>query len=304
MKAENRVIIFGGSGFLGSHVADALTVSGYDVTIFDLVTSPYLQQNQKMIMGNILDKEAVLSACKGMKYVFNFAGLADINQAKDDPERTILLNILGNQHILESAKQCGAKRFIFASSVYVYSESGSFYRISKQASERIVELYYDNYGLPFTILRYGSLYGRRADSRNSIYRFLHSALTKKMISYQGSGDELREYIHAEDAALATVKTLEQEFENKHVVLTGHQAFRVRDIMTMIAEILPGPMELNFENKHVEAHYNVTPYAYKPRVGKKLVVNPFVDMGQGVLDCIHELEELNPHFIPKDEKLEI
>lgn len=77
-----KIIVFGGSGFLGSHVADKLTDYGYDVTIFDLVKSPYLRKNQKMIIGNILDEEQVREAIKGNQIVYNFAGYADLDTAK------------------------------------------------------------------------------------------------------------------------------------------------------------------------------------------------------------------------------
>lgn len=285
-----KTIVFGGSGFLGSHVADELTDQGFDVTIFDLHPSPFLLKNQKMVVGNILDKAAVLEACRGADYIYNFAGLADIGEAAESAELTAQLNINGNINVLDAARANNVKRFVYASTVYVYSEAGSFYRVSKQASEKFVELYGERYKLPFCILRYGSLYGRRADHRNAIFRFVKDAIQKKQISYQGTGDEMREYIHVQDAAEASVVCLAEQYLNQHLTITGHQTFRVKDVMMMIAEILGKDVSLNFRNEDVEHHYSITPYAYKPRPGKKLTVNPFVDMGQGILDCIHEIAE--------------
>jgi len=285
-----KAVVFGGAGFLGSHVADELTNRGYSVVIYDLNQSPYLKPNQQMVVGDIGDKQAVSAAVMGAEYVYNFAGLADINEAKNNPERTAQLNIMGNLTVLEAARTAGVKRFVYASTVYVFSESGSFYRVTKQTSEKFIELYQEKYGLPFTILRYGSLYGRRADQRNAIYGFIYDALVKGRVEYRGSGEELREYIHVADAAVASVDVLTPEFANQHLVITGHQVYRVRDVMLMISEILQNKAVLEFKNLHIEAHYTVTPYAYKPRLGKKLVVNPFVDMGQGVLDCIHEISD--------------
>lgn len=291
-----RIIVYGGSGFLGSHVADELSDQGHEVRIFDLKRSPFLRNDQEMIIGDILDKESVLESADGCDVIYNFAGLADINEAKDQPELTAKLNILGNIHTLEAARAVRSKRFMYASTVYVFSESGSFYRASKQAGEKFVELYQEKYNLPFTILRYGSLYGRRADMRNAIYRFVHQALHVNQITYTGTGDELREYIHASDAARASVEALAENFANQHYVITGHQQLRVRDVMAMISEMLPERnVSLRFDNAEIEAHYSITPYTYKPRLGKKLVVNPFVDMGQGILDCIHEIDELNGGF---------
>lgn len=283
-----EAVVFGGSGFLGSHVADELTRCGMQVTIFDLGDSPYLQSGQKLIKGDILDAQAVHAACKGKHYVYNFAGLADINEAKDKPLLTAQLNIMGQVNILEGARLAAVKRFVYASTVYVYSEAGSFYRVSKQTGEKYTELYWDKYKIPYTILRYGSLYGPRADHRNAIFRFIESALKEGKIHYKGTGDELREYIHVCDAARASVDILKSEFENQHIVITGPQLLRIKDVITMISEMLPGQnIKAAYENEDVEAHYNITPYAFKPRIGRKLLVNPFVDMGQGILDCVEQ-----------------
>lgn len=128
---QDLAVVFGGSGFLGSHVADALSDAGYRVRIFDLVRSPYLRVGQEMVVGDLMDPAAVTQAAAGCQHVYNFAGLADIDDAKNRPVDTVTLNVLGNVHALEAARAAGARRFVFASSIYVYSESGSFYRASK-----------------------------------------------------------------------------------------------------------------------------------------------------------------------------
>ena len=120
-----------------------------------------------------------------------------------------------------------ARRFVFASTIYVYSESGSFYRASKQAAERFIETYHERYDLDYSILRYGSLYGRRADARNGIYRMLHEALERHSITYHGSGEAIREYIHVEDAARMSVQVLAPEFANRHLILTGQERLRIK-----------------------------------------------------------------------------
>src|SRR4030042_23173 len=180
-----KAIVFGGSGFLGSHVADALTAARYETTVFDVKKSPYLQKNQKMITGNILDRDAVSKAITGCDVVYNFAGMADIQEAHDKPLETVENNIIGNTVILEACRQHRVKRFVFASTVYVYSNAGSFYRSSKQACELIIENYSEVYGLDYTILRYGSLYGPRAGETNWVYKTLKQAVTEGKISRLG-----------------------------------------------------------------------------------------------------------------------
>lgn len=290
MKSTGTAIVFGGSGFLGSHVSDALSDSGYKVKIFDLQKSLYLKDDQEMILGNIMDLNKVCEAVKGCDIVYNFAGIADIDEAHHKPMETAKLNVMGTIHTLEAARLANVKRYVFASTIYVYSDKATFYRASKQSAERFVEVYSDNYDLDYTILRYGSLYGRRADKRNGIYRLLSQALREKVVSYPGSGRELREYIHVSDAANASVKILKDGFKNQHTILTGSEKMRTRDLLGMIAEILGGNVECKFGGEEIEGHYAITPYSFNPKIGRKLVITNHIDIGQGLLDCLAELHQ--------------
>ena len=284
-----KTIVFGGSGLIGSHVADRLTEAGYDVTIFDLKPSPYLLPGQEIIIGDILDKKAVSDAVKGCDYIYNFAGMADLDAATTEPLRTIEQNIMGTAILLETTLRSRAKRFIQASTIYVYSDTGGFYRCSKQAAELYVEEYNRKFGLEYTILRYGTVYGPRADSRNSIYRYLKQALDEGKIDCGGTGDETREYIHVRDAAQLSVDILADKYRNKQVIITGHHPMRLRDMLYTIREILSNRIEINFEaSKSDTPHYNITPYSFVPKIGRKLVTHEYVDMGQGLLECISEI----------------
>jgi len=284
-----KTIVFGGSGLIGSHVADRLTEVGYDVTIFDLKPSPYLLPGQEIIIGDILDKKAVSDAVKGCDYIYNFAGMADLDAATTEPLRTIEQNIVGTAILLEATLKSRAKRFIQASTIYVYSDTGGFYRCSKQAAELYVEEYNRKFGLEYTILRYGTVYGPRADSRNSIYRYLKQALDEGRIDCGGTGDETREYIHVRDAAQLSVDILADKYRNKQVIITGHHPMRLRDMLYTIREILSNRIEINFEaSKSDTPHYNITPYSFVPKIGRKLVTHEYVDMGQGLLECISEI----------------
>ncbi len=287
---KELAVVFGGSGFLGSHVCDELSAAGYRVRVCDLTPSPFLHPGQEMTVCDILDQDAVRAAVKDAAYVYNFAGLADIDEARDKPIRTLELNVMGNAHILEACRAAGVRRYVFASTVYVYSEKGSFYRASKQASERVIEAYRERYGVPYTILRYGSLYGRRADMRNGIYRILHSALTEGRVTYSGTGEEQREYIHVRDAARLSVRILDPHYADQHVILTGPYPYKVRDLMEMVREILGNKPDVQFLEKPLGGHYKITPYAFLPRIGTKLVGESYTDMGQGLLDCLAEMHE--------------
>jgi UDP-glucose 4-epimerase len=293
-------IVYGASGFLGSHVADALSAAGYRVRLFDRRPSPYRRHDQEMIVGDIMNIDQVTEAARGAGIVYNFAAIADIDEAHDKPLATAAINVLGNMHVLEAARLADARRFVFASTIYVYSESGSFYRASKQAAERFIETYHERYGLDYSILRYGSLYGRRADARNGIYRMLYEAVARHSITYHGTGEAIREYIHVEDAARLSVQVLAPEFANRHLILTGQERLRIKDVMTMISEIMPWKVDLHFDQANAVHHYAVTPYAFQPRIGHKLVLNEHVDLGQGLLDCLRDIHQIMHHSSEDDE----
>lgn len=291
-----NITVFGGSGFLGSHVCDKLYDAGYNVTIFDIKPSSWLCSGQKMIVGDVLDKEKVKKSIMGAEVVFNFAGIADIGEANLRPIDTVRYNILGNAIILEACRLADVKRYIFASSVYVYSESGGFYRCSKQACELYIETYYENYGLEYTILRYGSLYGPRADEKNAIYRFVLQALRDKKIKYFGSPEALREYIHVEDAAECSVEILKPKYANQSIILTGHQPMKVGNVLKMIVEMIGEDIQFEFENDPNNVHYLITPYSFSPKVGKKLTPPINMDLGQGILRVIEEAhKKLHPEL---------
>ncbi|MDQ7781185.1 MAG: NAD(P)-dependent oxidoreductase, partial [Planctomycetota bacterium] len=232
-----KAIVFGGSGFLGGHVADALTRAGHKVAVYDVRASEHLSPSQQMIVGDILDDKLVERSVKGADLLYNFAGIADIDEAANRPVETVRQNILGNAILLEAARKAKAKRFIYASTVYVYSNSGSFYRCSKCACELYIETYQKQYGLDYTILRYGTVYGPRADERNSVHRYITQAMTKRRITYPGNGNEVREYINVLDAAQASVEILSAEFRNEHVIFGGHYPMKVSELLAMIKEIL-------------------------------------------------------------------
>jgi len=285
-----KAIVFGGSGFLGSHVADALSEAGFKVVIYDSTESPYLQENQEMIIGDILDRENVAAAVAGCDYVYNFAGIADIKEACQDPFKTVQINTLGNTNILEACRKNQVKRFVFASSIYVYSTLAPFYRSSKQACELIIEDYQKVYGLDYTILRYGSLYGRRANEFNFISRVIKQAIEEGKIVRDGNGEEIRDYIHVLDAAKCSVDILAEEFKNQHVILTGTQSTKVKDLLMMIKETLGEEIKIEYVLGKDKDHYEITPYSFRPRVAKKYVSNSYHDLGQGILDVIYDAHE--------------
>ncbi len=288
-----KVVVIGGSGFIGSHVADYLSETGYQVIIYDSNYSPWLSKDQEMVVGDLLDEKKLNQTIMDAEFVYNFAALADLNESFANPQKTISINILGNMNVMESCRLNNVKRFIFASTIYVNSREGGFYRCSKQASESYVKEYQRVFGLDYTIIRYGSLYGPRSDESNGIFRIIKSALETGVVKYEGHKESMREYIHVMDAALSSIEILDDKYSNKSIVLTGLEPMRVIDVLKMLTEIL-GISEDNVEFVEGDyiGHYVRSPYSYQSEIARKLIPPMHIDLGQGMLQLINEIEKQN------------
>lgn len=286
-----KITVFGGSGFLGSHVVDKLINEGFEVTICDQKKSNYLQKNQNFKKCDILNLDEVKDAVKGSDIVYNFAALADLNDAINKPLETININILGNANILEACKEFSIKRFVYASTVYVYGKEGGFYRCSKKAAEDYVKEYSNSYNLDYTILQYGSLYGPRSDISNGLFRIVDSALKTGYLKYDGNPNATRSYIHVEDAAQSSVDILDKDFINESVILSGLEPIKIIDMLKTLAEIMGMPEEkIVFSDKPQTGHYIMTPYSYSSNIGKKYIPSKHIDLGQGLLQLIHMINK--------------
>jgi len=286
---RKKVVVFGGNGFIGSYVVEELLSTGYDVISADLNSSKYVD-DKYFIKCDILDVEAVDSLVKGADIVYNFAGFANLDDAIANPVKALELNVMGNMNILEACKKYHVKRFVYASSAYAMSDKGSFYGISKLTSEKLVEEYYKKFGLEFTIVRYGSVYGERDYHNNYIYNLLKTSLESGEINHGGDGEEIREYIHAADVAKLAVNIIEsEEFINEHIILTGVERMHRKELFEMINEILGNKLTIKLNKDGYNNHYKTTPYSFHPTRSKKLVANPYIDMGQGLLECLKDIE---------------
>lgn len=287
-----KVVVFGGCGFIGSYVVEELINNGYDVVVADLINSKYIDEKY-FKRCDILDEKSVNEIVKEADIVYNFAGFANLDDAIANPKKALELNVMGNLNILEACKNNNIKRFVYASSAYAMSDKGSFYGISKLTSEKLTEEYYKKFGLEFTIVRYGSVYGERDFHNNYIYNLLKKAIETKEINHSGDGEEIREYIHVADVAKLAVDIIKSnEFINEHIILTGVERMQRKELFNMINEILGGNLTINLNSDGYHNHYKTTPYSFLPIRSKKLTANPYIDMGQGLIDCLKDIEEKN------------
>lgn len=290
-----KVLVFGGVGFLGYYLVNELLRRGYRVTVADISDRREIR-NINYYKCDITDKVNIeeVFATDTYDFVYNLAGFANIDRAIANPVRTLNLNVIGNMFIIEECLKNNVEKYIFASSAYAVSDKGSFYGISKLASEKIIEEYHTKYDLNFVILRYGSVYAEKDYDNNYIYSLVKEAVNTGAINHKGDGNEIREYIHAADAGKLSVDVIENnKFNNQHVILTGNERMRRIELFGMIKEILNNDLKIYCSDTgEYSDHYKFTPYSFAPTASKKYIANPHIDMGQGLLECVRAVYSQN------------
>jgi len=290
-----KVLVTGGNGFLGHHIVRELSNRGIETIVYDIAKSNFIDDMIKtgyvhFVEGDVLDISKLEYAMEGCDTVFHTAAIANLDDAVNQPVKTMEVNVLGTVNCLEAARMQNVDRFVFASSVYVGGNWGSFYRISKQTGESLCKTYCDEFDLDYSIIRYGSLYGREANDWNFLYAVLKQLLLCKEYTYYGSPDALREYIHINDAARETVNITENSsFKNKAVLITGHQKMSHKEFFNMIQEILGTNIKINFVNDDKNSHYKITPYSFEPDIPLRINLPTYIDINEGILDCLKEVQ---------------
>ncbi len=292
-----QAVVIGGAGFLGRHIVKELNKQEITTTVYDIVPEEDSSQifgkdaQVRYIRGDILDLDLLESTLEGQDLVFHTAAIADINDTRLKPVETMEINVVGTAKCLESARRADVRRFVYASSVYASGNRGSFYRVSKQAGESLCKTYAEEFGLPYTILRYGSLYGREANHWNFIYGVCRDLLMTGEFSYSSSPDAVREYIHINDAARETVRiALNDDFINKSILITGHQRLRMSEFFDMIQEILGKEISIHYASSDDHRHYIRTPYSVDRDVPIRINLSDYIDISEGILDCLNEVKK--------------
>lgn len=296
---KKNIVFFGGSGFLGNYFCEVISSMGCKLIVIDTKYPQKKIKNVKYIKGDMCNKKLISKYIKKGSYVFNFAGNASIESSNEFPLEAQQANIIGNSTILEVCKKKKISRYVYASSLYVFSKYGGFYKATKQSCEIIINEYNKNHNIPFTIIRFGSLYGPGAGKGNAIYDLISMAFKKKKINYWGEGTEVRQYIHARDASKICQNIFDDTYKNNYILLSGHEDIKIKDLLDTISEMLPFKIKIECKlDKRSVNHYKNTPYTivdnqnFIPELGEKIVFNSYTDLRQGLYECMNHFKKNN------------
>ena len=288
---KKKILITGGSGFLGSHLADYLVELGHEVFIYDKNKSKYLNSSQKMIVGTLDDTNKLKKLLKNINIIYHFAADAELTLSTKEPIKILENNFIDTARLLEAVKNSkNVEQFIFASTVYVSSNKGSIYRVSKHACEMLIEEYHKSFNINYTILRFGTIFGTRATGDNSVKRSLKQAYEDKKIMVQGDGEEIREFIHVKDAVKAAVMAMEKKYYGENLLVTGLNQMKLSELMSIIKEIFNNKISIKYIGGN-KSHYKFTPYTFKIKPTKKIILDSYRDMGEGLIEILNEFESI-------------
>ena len=213
-----RIGITGGSGFIGTHIANVLK-SKYEVAIFDRL-KPKIEDIE-FIEGNIID-DSIQKAFEDCDVVIHLAAAVGVKITEEDPILTLNTNILGTKNVLEACKSNNVKKIILASSSEVYGEPLKIpieesdpaipitsYGISKIAAEEYVKAYAVSFGLKYTILRFFNVYGPGQSKDFVIPEFVNNASKNNPILIHGSGSQIRSFCHISDISNGVSLSIEK-----------------------------------------------------------------------------------------------
>jgi len=242
---NKKILITGGAGFIGSHIADKMLENNYHVRIYDNLTTgkleniAHIKANVEFIEADIRDIKTLEQSMKGCEFVFHEAAEVSVPRTIQSPIETTMINDIGTLNVFEAARQSGVKRVVFASSCAIYGDSPDLpkheqmlpqpkspYAAQKLMGEYYASLYNNLYQLETVCLRNFNVFGPRQDPSSPysgvISIFLTKVLSRQQPIIYGDGNQSRDFVYVKDVVNANVLAATQPGVNGKIfnICTG------------------------------------------------------------------------------------
>ena len=274
------ILVTGGAGFIGGHLAERFAHDGHDVRVIDDFV-PYYDLGLKehnvdsarlaaaesdgsyeLIRGDIRNEEIVANALDGVDFVFHQAAQAGVRTSVEDPERVNSINVEGTLTVLEAARREDVTRVVNASSSSVYgkpeylpydeahpSTPVSPYGVSKLAAEHYTRVYYELYGLPTVTLRYFTVYGPRMRPNMAISNFVSRCFNDESPVVYGDGSQTRDFTYIDDVIEANRTLLDSSAADGEVMNIGSTGtIEIRALAEVVRDILAPEVDIEFDER--------------------------------------------------------
>ena len=257
------VLVTGGCGFIGSHLAEKLVELGAQVNILDNISTGSLhnieniKDNVTLIEKDISDYDVCLQATRGQKIIFHQAAFVSVPGSMQDPAACHKTNIDGTFNLLEAARNNGAERFLFASSCSIYGDHEGIcleetnpnpispYAISKVLGELYCKQFANNFGLPTVMLRYFNVYGSRQNPNGTyaaaVARFAYRMENNLPITINGDGTQTRDFVQVKQVVNANLMLgmLDAEKISGEIFnIASGKSLSIRNLITQMNNLFP------------------------------------------------------------------
>lgn len=307
-----KVLVVGGSGFIGSHLVEELIASGYYVHVLD-VRKPHINVNwiNKDIRDNLYD------VVKGYKAVYHLAAIANARVCGQLPRKAYEINVLGTFNVADACRKNDIPRVLYASTTWMAGlqmgkvvaekdpfevhEMNTIYGATKLTGEMIFYSMFSECKAPkYTIMRYGIPYGERMWEGLVVRAFMLQAEKYGKITIFGDGLQGRNFLYVRDMCKAQVALLDERAENEIYNLGSKEFITIREIAEEVAKHIPAEISYITQARVEPKLKNVS----SEKVYKDFGWRPGTSFSDGIEKCVEwwrdldlDLKEEVPYFVP-------
>lgn len=323
-----QILVTGGAGFIGGHLAEKFVAAGHDVVAFDQMVSNYdtelkrhnIEQcrevasktdgSYEFIEGDVRDEDLVESLVSRAEHVYHQAALVGVRDSIDAPKEYESVNVNGTLNVLDAAVNHDIERVVVASSSSVYGKSEylpydeehpkspvSPYAVSKLAQEHYARTYNELYGLSTVVLRYFTVYGPRMRPNMAISNFVSRCINGKALMVYGSGEQTRDFTYIDDIVDANKLLLETDAADGEVMNIGSSDnISVSELATYVRNELNPDVEVQHtdgfdsdaEHSHADTSKAADLIGYEPTKTIREGVSAYADWYQDNQDWYEPL----------------
>jgi len=296
-----KILITGGSGFIGSHIVDVLIEKNHEVVIYDL-EEPRFNRQCKNIAANVNDFEKLIEAARGFDFIFHLAAEANVNRFFDNPLISNFNTSSSTLSVLECARVNKIKRVLLASTEWIYGsipgddesniteetpyaqKPDHLYTSSKIASELFCKNYKTLYDVNYTIMRYGIPFGERARAETVTPIFINKILNNEEITIHGDGSQTRQFIYVRDLAEGNAACLNEKANNEIFNINGREPISVIEIVRTLEDILGKKAKVrfiedrkgNYKGRFISSEKAEKLLGWKPKYNYREAMEKYVD----------------------------
>lgn len=296
MLTKGKVLVTGGSGFIGREVVRQLLTKGYEVTVLDKSAKPQDFKYVRYIKGDIQSAAKCVMAAVGQDYIIHLAAKARIPQSFIDPDAYFDNNVTGTRNILTAAHAVGIRKFVYASSSSIYGNNPpphkpfhkpdplNYYAMTKLFGEQLCKQYKNIFDLNYNVLRFFTTYGTEQPSDDDnglmISKFYRLANDSHALTVHGDGEFKRDYIHVSDVATACIASMESKVKSEVFNVGTGTSYSVNQIVNILREYFPD-LEIEYQDK--PKGYATDTLADISKAKKLLGWQPLIDTETGIRD---------------------